>query len=211
MIVDDHPVMRMGLSHLIQASGELDVCGEAGTAASAIELLESLDQVDLVIIDLSLPDRNGLELIKDIRAMNDEIKCLVISSHDEQLYAERVLRAGGRGYIMKDRAPSVLIEAITQVLGGGVFVSPEMTAKLMEVFAGGSSASRSGSVSALTDRELEVYRAIGEGKTSREIAGLLGISIRTVDAHRTHIKDKLGFRDAAELTYEAIRWMESQS
>ena len=133
MIVDDHPVMRMGLSHLIQASGELEVCGEAGTAAEAIELLESLDQVDLVIVDLSLPDQNGLELIKDIRAMNDELKCLVISSHDEELYAERVLRAGGRGYIMKDRAPSVLIEAITQVLGGGVFVSPEMTAKLMEV------------------------------------------------------------------------------
>jgi len=143
--------------------------------------------------------------------VNDDIRCLIISSHDEETYAERVLRAGGRGYIMKDRAPGVLIDAIKQVLDGGIFVSPEMTAKLMEVFAKGGSSSGGCSIAVLTDRELEIYRIIGEGKTSREIAGILGISIRTVDAHRTHIKDKLGLRDAAELNYQAICWIESQT
>ncbi|MCG8602214.1 MAG: response regulator transcription factor [Verrucomicrobiales bacterium] len=208
IIVDDHPIMRMGLGQLVQSMDDVEVVGEAGSSADAIELFESLDRVDLAIIDVSLPDRSGLELIKDLRSLDSGLKCLVISSHDEEVYAERVLRAGGRGYMMKDRAPESLEEAVRQVLGGGVFLSPEMTAKMMEVMAGG----RSGDpVSALSDRELEVFREIGSGKTSREIAGMMSISIRTVDAHRTHIKDKLGFRDAAELTYEAIRWVEGRS
>ncbi len=208
IIVDDHPIMRMGLSHLISAGGNVDVCGEAGSAAEALSLIETLEKIDLAIVDVSLPDRSGLELLKDFRAIDPNLKCLVISSHDEEVYAERVLRAGGRGYVMKDRAPDQLAEAIQQVLGGGIFLSEKMTATMMEVFAGGDSGS---SISSLTDRELEVYRAIGEGKTSREIAGILGISIRTIDAHRTHIKDKLGFRDAAELSYNAIRWVGSQA
>ena len=208
VIVDDHPIMRMGLTQLVQSMGDATVVGEAGSASEAMELFETLEKVDLVIIDVSLPDRNGLELIKDLRAMDSELKCLVISSHDENVYAERVLRAGGRGYMMKDRAPDSLEKAVRQVLGGGVYLSGEMTAKMMNVMAGGGSGDP---VSALSDRELEVYREIGSGKTSREIAGIMGISIRTVDAHRTHIKDKLGFRDAAELTYEAIRWVDAQS
>ncbi len=208
VIVDDHPVMRMGLTQLIQSTGELQVVGEAGSATEALHLMESLDEVDLVVVDVSLPDRNGLELIKDLRVLNEGLKCLVISSHDEQIYAERVLRAGGRGYMMKDRAPDQLVEAVKQVLGGGIFLSEQMTAKMMELLTGGGGGS---SVSALSDRELEVYRAIGEGKSSREIAGHMGISIRTVDAHRTHIKEKMGFRDAAELNYQAIRWVESQN
>ena len=207
IIVDDHPIMRMGLSQLLQSIEGLEVVGEAGSAGEALTLLESLDTLDLALVDMSLPDRSGLELLKDMRAWNPELKCLVISSHDEGVYAERVLRAGGRGYIMKDRAPEFLETAVKRVLDGGIFVSEEMTSRLMEVLAGGGP---SASVSALSDRELEVFRAIGEGKGSREIAGLMGISIRTVDAHRTHIKEKMEFRDAAELTYEAIRWVESQ-
>ncbi|MEM9281673.1 MAG: response regulator transcription factor [Verrucomicrobiota bacterium] len=209
VIVDDHPVMRMGLTQLIQSTGELKVIGEAGSATEAVNLIDSLEEpVDLVVVDVSLPDRSGLELIKDLRVQNDEVKCLVISSHDESIYAERVLRAGGRGYMMKDRAPEQLVEAIQQVIDGGIFLSEAMTAKMMEIIAGGSTGS---SVSALSDRELEVFRAIGEGKGSREIAGQLGISVRTVDAHRTHIKEKMGFKDASELNYEAIRWVESQA
>lgn len=207
-IVDDHPIMRLGLSQLIQSIDGVEVAGEAGSATEALHLLDEADAVDLAIVDVSLPDRSGLELIKDLRVLHEEIKCLVISSHDEEVYAERVLRAGGRGYMMKDRAPDLLETAVKQVLGGGVFLSAEMTARMMEVIAGGGS---SVSVSSLSDRELEVYRAIGDGKSSREIAGVMGISIRTVDAHRTHIKEKLNLRDAAELTHSAIRWVESQS
>lgn len=207
-IVDDHPIMRLGLSQLIQSIDGVEVAGEAGSATEALHILDQSEEVDLAIVDVSLPDRSGLELIKDLRVRHEEVKCLVISSHDEEVYAERVLRAGGRGYMMKDRAADLLEEAVKQVLSGGVFLSAEMTARMMEVIAGGGS---SVSVSALSDRELEVYRSIGEGHSSREIAGLMGISIRTVDAHRTHIKEKLGLRDAAELTHSAIRWVESQN
>lgn len=207
VVVDDHPILRKGIKALICEAPDFEVVGEAGTAREAIDLLESFEGIDLVIIDMSLPDRSGLELIKDLKAMDCELPCLFLSSHDENVYAERILRAGGRGYIMKNQAQDCLIEAIRVVLGGGVFLSPEMTARMMEVLAGGKGGSE---VSALTDRELEVYRAIGSGKTSREIAGIMGISVRTVDAHRTHIKDKLGLRDGAELNYEAIRWVESQ-
>jgi DNA-binding NarL/FixJ family response regulator len=208
VIIDDHPIMRLGLSQLIGPIEGVEVAGEAGSATEALELAESLGKVDLAIVDMSLPDRNGLELIKDLLAMDSEIRCLVISSHDEHVYAERVLRAGGRGYMMKDQAPDLLETAIRQVLDGGVFLSPEMTSRMMEVLSGSSSGN---SVSSLSDRELEVFKAIGEGKSAREIAGVMGISVRTVDAHRAHIKDKLGLRDAAELTYEAIRWVESQA
>ncbi len=207
VIVDDHPIMRLGLTQLLRSSPRVEVCGEAGSVGEALKVIEAAAPVDLVVVDISLPDRSGLELIRDLKVMDGKIRSLVVSSHDEKVYAERVIRAGGRGYIMKDRAPEQLIEAVDAVLGGGIFLSHAMTARMMETLAG----SRAGSpISALTDRELEVFRAIGEGKSSREIAGSLGISIRTVDAHRTHIKDKLGLRDAAELSYEAIRWMESQ-
>lgn len=207
IIIDDHPIMRLGLSQLIQSIDGVEIAGETGSATEALSLVESLDKIDLALVDMSLPDRSGLELLKDMRAWNPDLKCLVISSHDEGVYAERVLRAGGRGYMMKDRAPELLESAVKQVLDGGIFVSQEMTSRLMEVLAGGGPTA---SVSSLSDRELEVYRAIGEGKGSREIAGIMGISVRTVDAHRTHIKEKMNFRDAAELTYEAIRWVESQ-
>lgn len=208
VIVDDHPIMRMGLSQLLNSSGQVEVCGEAGSVREALALIESVAPVDLVVIDISLPDRSGLELIRDLKIVDARIRSLVVSSHDEKVYAERVLRAGGRGYIMKDRAPEQLIVAVEQVLAGGIFLSPAMTARMMEALSGASSATP---ISGLTDRELEVFRAIGEGKSSREIAGTLGVSIRTIDAHRTHIKEKLGLRDAAELSFEAIRWRESQA
>lgn len=208
-IVDDHPVMRMGLSCLINAADGLQVNGEAGSAGEALAKLDEIPTPDLILVDISLPDQNGLELLRELKLVAPESKALVISSHDEEVYAERVLRAGGRGYVMKDRAPEQLVEAVREVLGGGIFLSRSMTAKMMEVFAGGESTGSS--ISALTDRELEVYQLIGEGQASREIAAKLGVSIRTVDAHRTHIKDKLSLRDAAELTYQAIRWVESQS
>lgn len=208
VIVDDHPIMRMGLRQLLESSRLVEVCGEAGSVSEAISVIEAVKPVALVIIDISLPDRSGLELIRDLKAIDPGARALVVSSHDEKVYAERVLRAGGRGYLMKDRAPEQIIAAVGQVLDGGIFLSPSMTSRMMEVLSGSQASSP---ISGLTDRELEVFRAIGEGKSSREISGLLGVSIRTIDAHRTHIKEKLGLRDAAELSFEAIRWMESQS
>lgn len=208
LIVDDHPIMRMGLRQLLESSPRFEVCGEAGSVDEAVTVITAVRPVDLVVVDISLPDRSGLELIRELRSLDPRARALVVSSHDEKVYAERVLRAGGRGYLMKDRAPEQIIAAVGQVLDGGIFLSPSMTSRMMEVLSGSKSASP---ISGLTDRELEVFRAIGEGKSSREISGMLGVSIRTIDAHRTHIKDKLGLRDAAELSYEAIRWMESQA
>ena len=208
VIVDDHPIMRMGLRQLLKSSQLVEVCAEAGSVSEAISVISAARPVDLVLVDISLPDRSGLELVRDLRTIDPGARSLVVSSHDEKVYAERVLRAGGRGYLMKDRAPEQIIAAVSQVLDGGIFLSPSMTSRMMEALSGSKSTS---AISGLTDRELEVFRAIGEGKSSREISGLLGVSIRTIDAHRTHIKEKLGLRDAAELSYEAIRWMESQA
>jgi DNA-binding NarL/FixJ family response regulator len=207
LVVDDHPIMRFGISQLIQAEADLDIIAEAGTAAEALQVLEE-NSVHLALIDLSLPDRNGLELIKDIRVMYPEVHCLVVSMHDESLYAERVLRCGGRGYLRKVEAAKKLISAIRQVLAGGIFVSEEISARIMESLATGGNPGTS-PVDCLSDRELEVFRLLGEGHGSRDVAGKLGISVRTVDAHRAHIKEKLGLKDATELVHHAVRWVES--
>ena len=206
LIVDDHPIMRLGLVKLIEAEADLEVAWEAGTAREALVHLET-STPDLVLVDMTLPDRSGLELIKDIRAAFDGIQCLAISMHDEELYAERVLRAGGRGYVMKEEAPGKLIQAIRRVMDGGVFLSEKMEARIVELFAGGE---KGGSpVDRLSDRELEVFRLLGEGFGTREVAGKLGISVRTIDAHRAHIKEKLGLKDATELVHQAVRWVET--
>ena len=207
LIVDDHPVMRFGLVALIQAEKDLKVCGECGSAAEAMDACER-ESPDLALIDVTLPDKNGLELIKDLRAQNQQLLMLVVSMHDENVYAERALRAGARGYVMKEEAPDKLVHAIRQVLNGGVFVSSEISARIVQHFAEASGAPET-PIGRLTDRELEVFRLIGEGNASREIAGQLNISIRTVDAHRAHIKEKLGIRDATELMHQAVKWVET--
>ncbi len=209
LIVDDHPVMRFGLGQLIKGQVDLEICGEAGTALEAMEFLEQ-DVPDLVLIDLSLPDKNGLELLKDVRARFGEVDLLVVSMHDESLYAERVLRGGAKGYVMKEEAGDRLIEAIRTVLEGKVFVSPRMSAKIVEMFSGGSRASLS-PLERLTDRELEVFELIGQGKGSREIGEVLHVSPRTVDAHRAHIKEKMGYEDGNSLIRQAVRWVETNS
>lgn len=207
LLIDDHPVMRLGLAALIRAEKDLDVWGEAGTAAEAMTLCQ--DGVpDLVTVDLTLPDKNGLELIKDLRACHPELNFLVVSMHDEMMYAERVLRAGAKGYIMKQEAPEKLVSAIRVILKGEVFLSAGVAARILKRFAdaGGRAATP---IERLTDRELEVFQLIGEGKGSREIAGMLNISVRTVDAHRAHIKEKLALRDSTELVHHAVRWVET--
>lgn len=208
LIVDDHPFLRDGLRRLIDGESDLTVCGVAGGVQEALALIESTTP-DLVITDLSLPGRNGLELIKDLAAAHPGIPVIVLSVHDEMIYAERVLRAGGRGYLMKDTPPERMLEAVRTVLAGGVFASRTVTDHLLHSLSTTKTQGKpSFPLERLTDREMEVFEWIGRAKSNHEIATLLGISPRTLDAHRAHIREKLGLGDGGELTRHAIRWVE---
>jgi DNA-binding NarL/FixJ family response regulator len=208
LLVDDHPLLLEGLERLINAEPGIRVCGMAGDVQQALKMVET-GKPDLVITDLTLPGRNGLELIKDLAATHPEIPIIVLSMHDEMIYAERVLRAGGRGYVMKDTPPESLLEAIRVVLDGGVFASNSVTSHLLRSLSGGKANAKPGfPLECLTDREMEVFDLIGRAISNHEIATRLGISPRTVDAHRSHIREKLGLADGSELTRHAIRWIE---
>ena len=207
-IVDDHPMMREGLAQLIAQEKDLMVCGEADDAAQGLEQIEKLEP-DLALVDITLRSTSGLELIKDLAIRTPQIAVLVISMHDESLYAERVLRAGGRGYIMKQEGGKKLMEAIRRVLSGKTYVSEKISAKILDLFSGRPTESSS-PVERLTDREFEVFRLIGEGLSTKEIADKLHVSAKTVEVHRVNIKQKLNIGTAAELIRFAVRWTESQ-
>ena len=209
LIVDDHPMMRQGLGQLIGAEPDLCVCGEAENAAGALDAIGNL-KPDLVLADISLPGKNGLELIKDFQSIQPGLPILVISMHDESLYAERVLRAGGRGYIMKQEGGKKLMQAIRQVLDGRIYVSEKMSANILEMFSGRRTGAESSPMEKLTDREFEIFQLMGQGQGTREIAEKLHLSIKTVDAHRANIKAKLKLNSATELIRYAVRWAESQ-
>ena len=183
LIVDDHPMMRQGLAQLIGMEPDLIICGEAENAEQALDGISTL-KPDLVLADISLPGKNGLELIKDFQAIHPGLPVLVISMHDESLYAGRVLRAGGRGYIMKQEGGKKLMQAIRQVLEGKIYVSEKMSAEILETFSGRRAGTESSPVEKLTDREFEVFQLIGQGKGTREIAEKLHLSVKTVEAHR---------------------------
>lgn len=210
LIVDDHPIMREGLAQLINHELDLTVCGEAETAERGLTLVQSL-QPDLVLADITLPGKNGLEFIKDLQAMHPGLAVLVLSMHDESLFAERVLRAGGRGYIMKQEGGKKLMAAIRQVLAGQVYVSEKMSARILENFSGRHADSGASPIEKLTDREFEVFQLVGRGKGSRDIAEQLHISVKTVEVHRANIKQKLGLKTAPELVRHAVRWVEAQN
>lgn len=210
LVVDDHPMMRQGLAQLVGAETDMTICGEAENAESALDHLKTL-KPDLVLTDISLPGKNGLELIKDFQAIQPGLPVLVISMHDESLYAERVLRAGGRGYIMKQEGGKKLMHAIRQVLGGQIYVSEKMSALILEIFSGRRGSAEGSPVETLTDREFEVFQLISEGKGTRDIAEKLHLSVKTVDVHRTNIKMKLKLISASELIRFAVRWSESQN
>ncbi len=211
LIVDDHPVFRAGLTALVNLESDLAIAGEAHDAIQAMSAIESL-RPDLVLMDMSLPGKSGLELLKDVRAMHPGLPVLIISMHDEAIYAERVLKAGGRGYIMKQAGPDKVIEAVRRVLEGRVFVSERISAQILDAMSDsrGKSAGSGASTSKLTDREFEVLGLIGQGKEPNEIARLLHLSIKTVDTHRGHIKEKLGLRNGTELIHYATRWVVEQ-
>jgi DNA-binding NarL/FixJ family response regulator len=208
-IVDDHPMMRQGLAQLIGAEPDLAICGEAENAERALDSIGSL-KPDLVLADISLPGKNGLELIKDFHALQPGLPVLVISMHDESLYAERVLRAGGRGYIMKQEGGKKLMQAIRQVLEGKIYVSEKMSADILEIFSGRRAGAEGSPVEQLTDREFEVFQLLGQGKGTRDIAEKLHLSVKTVEAHRANIKTKLKLKSSPELIRSAVRWSEAQ-
>jgi DNA-binding NarL/FixJ family response regulator len=207
-IVDDHPMMREGLAQLIAQESDLMVCGEADDAAEAISKIEKL-RPDLALVDITLRSTNGLELIKDLRIRSPDLSVLVISMHDESLYAERVLRAGGRGYIMKQEGGKKLMEAIRHVLSGKTYVSEKISANILDMFSGRPVEGVS-PVERLTDREFEVFQLIGQGLSTKEIADKLHVSAKTVEVHRVNIKAKLKVGTAHELIRFAVRWVESQ-
>jgi DNA-binding NarL/FixJ family response regulator len=210
LLVDDHPLLRDGVAHLIGRHDEYEVCGEADSAAEALEQV-SMVRPDLVVMDMTLPDKSGLELIKDFQALCPEIPVLVLSMHDEMLYAERVIRAGGRGYIMKESAASQLMTAIKTVLDGGIVLSERASAHILGALAGRRDRKPRTRLEQLTDREFEVFEQVGLGKSAHAIGRDLSISPRTVDAHRAHIREKLGLPDSPSLMRYAVRWMESGS
>jgi len=209
LLVDDHPMMREGLRQIIGSEPDLAVCGEAENAFQALELVEKMGP-HLVLTDITLPDKSGLELIKDIRSLHPQMAILVISMHDETLYAERVLRAGGRGYIMKHEGGKKIMQAIRQVLNGQISVSEKMSSKILEIFSGRRAEANTSPVENLTDREFEVFRHIGEGLSTKEIAEQMHVSAKTVEVHRMNVKAKLKLQTASELIRYAVRWVESQ-
>jgi DNA-binding NarL/FixJ family response regulator len=207
LIVDDHPMMREGLRTLISREHDLVVCGEAETAAQALDAVANL-KPDLVLVDIALPGPNGIELIKDICVLQHVVLILVISMHEESLHAERVLRAGARGYIMKQESGPTMIQAIRQVLAGRIYLSDKMSARILEYVAG--KRSKASPIESLSDREWEVFQLIGRGKSTVQIAEELHLSTKTVEAHRAHVKKKLDLRTMPELISFASRWVETQ-
>lgn len=209
-LVDDHPMMRDGMSRLIDSEPGLTCCGGAKSAEEAIGEI-SRCKPDLVITDITLPKRSGLELIKDIVTMHPEIAVFVYSMHDENFYAERALRAGARGYLMKEAGSEKMLEAIRHVLAGEISVSAPMAAKILKSFSAPPARGSASPMQALTDREFDVFQLIGQGKSTKEIAAQLHLSHKTVAVHRGHIKEKLGLTSSSELVHQAIRWAETSS
>ena len=210
VIVDDHPLFRKGLEQLIHSDGAFAVCGEASNASEAMDVIRKLDP-DLAIVDLSLPGANGIELIKNIRAEFQKLPILVLSMHDESLYALRALRAGAEGYVMKHEAMANVIQAIREVFNGRPYLSPAMAAQVITKFAHRQAEGETDAVERLSDRELEILELIGKGKEVREIAKLLHLSPKTVETHRAHIKEKLNLQNARQVARFAVQWVSARN
>lgn len=209
LVVDDHPIVRAGVKSLLELDESYTICGEAQSAAEALSFIEKKPP-DLAIVDITLEGSDGLELIKSIRAMDYEFPILVMSMHHENLYAERVLRAGGNGYVMKSSLSENLLGALERVTNGKIYVSEKIKEQFLQQMAGTGKGKAEG-VASLSDRELEVYRHIGNGATTREIAEKLHLSIKTIETYRAHIKEKLRLGNASELVNAATRWVEQQA
>ena len=209
LIVDDHPLLRVGIVQLLSVHNDLEVCGEVDDGRKTIEAIRQT-KPDVVILDITLGDRNGLDVLKDIHVHSPEIKVLILSMHDELLYAPRAIRSGAAGYINKTQAPDNLITAIRTVLNGKIWLSVEMKKRFLAGFTGNAKAAGTPTVEILSDRELEVLERIGRGIGTREIARNFGLSVKTIESHRANIKEKLNLRTAPELVRYAIRWVKNE-
>jgi DNA-binding NarL/FixJ family response regulator len=210
LIIDDHPLMRAGIKEFLRAAPELEVCAEVGNAAEAVGILAKVNP-DIVVLDLGLPDRNGLEVLKDFQTISPLTPVLVVSMYDEMIYAERTLRAGARGYIMKDAFGDKLLDAVRSIIGGKVWVSERVSSELLGNLGRRHNPGRELLLDRLSDREFEIFRLLGEGHSTRSIAERLRLSPKTVDAHRANIKTKLALKDGAALVRQAVRWHEAQT
>jgi DNA-binding NarL/FixJ family response regulator len=230
LIVDDHAIVRYGLGVLLSGANDLTLCGEAGTYDEALSAIHEL-KPDITVIDIILYDRSGLDLIREIRSQRSEIRSqrseirsqesgnsnpqstmpiLVMSMHDEATHAEKALRAGAQGYIMKEDADEVLVDALRTILSGKIYVSGDITEKLLRTYAEGDSKEENGGIESLTVREQEIFECLGKGLTTRKIADQFSLSPRTVEVHRARIKKKLNCEDAAQLLRTAVQWVEKQ-
>jgi DNA-binding NarL/FixJ family response regulator len=207
-LVDDHPVTREGIVSLLQRAG-MTVCGEAESAPAGFEGIINADP-DLAIVDISLPTTSGIDLVKNLKSSAPSIPVLVVSMHDEALYAERSLRAGAKGYIMKQEASKMIVAAIQEILNGGIYLSEKIKAKMLHGMLNGKVRETPYTIDHLSDRELEVFRLIGNGHSTRQIAEKLLLSVKTIDSYREHLKFKLGISSGNELVQHAIQWVQSE-
>jgi DNA-binding NarL/FixJ family response regulator len=209
VIVDDHPLLRKGVGQLINNEKDLMVVGEAEDAAKALTAIETA-RPDVALIDISLGGASGIELLKNIKARFPKLQVLVLSMHDESVYAHRALRAGASGYIMKQEATEKVLTALRKVLRGEVYLSERLGARMLNTLVGGRSTTAASPIEALSDRELEVFSLIGQGHGTRPIAEKLHLSVKTIESHRAHIKEKLNLQTATELVHHAIQWVQSE-
>jgi DNA-binding NarL/FixJ family response regulator len=205
LVVDDHPLMRQGLALLINQQQDMQVCGEAEEAQAAMQAIVR-QRPDIMILDISLNGPDGLELLKSIRAVTPDLPVLILSMHDEAIYAERALRARANGYIMKQEATEKVLVAVRRILNGEIYLSDRMSNKMLQQYIGGGPPMIQSRIASLSDRELEVFRLIGEGRATREIAEELHLSVKTVETYQAHIKEKLSLRTGRELIQHAIQW-----
>ena len=205
LVVDDHPLLRQGLALLINQQHDMLVCGEAEEAHAAMQSIAE-KKPDIIILDISLKGPDGLELLKSIRAIYPDLPVLILSMHDEAIYAERALRARANGYIMKQEATEKVLVALRRIFNGEVYLSDGMSKKMLQQYIDGAPSMLESRIAALSDRELEVFRRIGEGCATREIAEELHLSIKTVETYQAHIKDKLSLRSGRELIQHAVQW-----
>jgi DNA-binding NarL/FixJ family response regulator len=209
LVVDDHPIVRQGLALLINRESDLVVCGEAEEMHTAMQEIVTTHP-DIVVVDISLSGPDGLELLKSIRTRHPHLPVLILSMHDESIYAERALRAGANGYIMKQEATEKVLEALRRIVNREIYVSDRVANKMLQQYIGGNAVAQRSPVADLTDRELEVFRLIGDGHSTRQIAEELRLSVKTVESYQAHIKEKLSLRSARELMQHAIQWSISE-